>query len=99
MVGPQSTAPSYKEDNAIKLYYFGSVMARAEPIRMMLDYIGHKWEDVRCDFKDFGKMKEEGKLDFGSLPMLEIDGKRLNQTTAIINYVGAKAGLQPIDVL
>ena len=33
------------------------------------------------------------------MPMLEMDGHRLVQTQAIINYVGAKAGLQPIDPL
>jgi len=33
-------------------------------------------------------MKKDGKLDFGSMPMLEIDGKKLVQTQAIMNYLG-----------
>lgn len=74
-------------------------MFRAEPVRMMLHYIGLKWEDVRCNMDDFKKLKRDEKLDFGSMPMLEMDGKRLTQTTAIINYVGGKAGLQPTDPL
>ena len=63
----------------IKLYYF-DVMARAEPIRMMLNYAGLVWEDVRCTSEDFAKMKAGGKLDFGSMPILEIDNMTLCQT-------------------
>ena len=63
----------------IKLYYFNA-MARAEPLRMMLNYTGLVWEDVRCTGEEFAKLKSEGKLDFGTAPMLEIDDKRLCQT-------------------
>ena len=44
-------------------------------------------------------MKSEGKLEFGTMPMLEIDGKKLVQTQAIMNYVGSKCGYQPSDLL
>ena len=44
-------------------------------------------------------MKKDGKLDFGAMPMLEIDGKKLCQTQAIVNYIGAKYDLCPDDLL
>ena len=64
-------------------------MGRAEPIRMLLAYTGICWADVRCTGDEFGKMKKDGKLDFGSVPMLEMDGMKLVQTQAIINYLGS----------
>ena len=44
-------------------------------------------------------MKKRGDLDFGSLPMLEIDDMQLCQTEAIINYLGAQFGYLPSDLL
>ena len=41
----------------------------------------------------------EGKLDFGAVPMLEMDGKRLTQTQAIMNFLGCTFDLQPTDLL
>ena len=77
-----------KETSINRLHYF-DLMGRAEPIRMLLAYTGICWADVRCTGEDFGKMKKDGKLDFGSMPMLEMDGMKLVQTQAIINYLGS----------
>ena len=58
----------------------------------MCDYIvtGDSWKEL----------KESGKLDFGSVPMLELeDGTRLTQTNAVLHYVGKMYGLIPEDPL
>ena len=44
-------------------------------------------------------MKADGKLDFGSVPMLEIDGMKITQTAAIVNYVGATFKYNTEDLL
>ncbi len=44
---------------ATKLHYFDTV-GRAGRVRMVMHQAGVKWEDVRCSFEDFGKMKAEG---------------------------------------
>ena len=57
----------------IRLYHFDS-MARAEPIRMLLEHSGLQWQDVRCTKDEFEMIKCQSKLDFEYLPMLEMDG-------------------------
>ena len=50
---------------------------RAEPSRMLLHHAKADWENVACSPEDFAKLKEEGKSEFGQLPVLEIEGKYL----------------------
>lgn len=38
------------------------------------------------------RYKEAGESPLGQLPMLECDGLRLSQTTAIVNYIARKVG-------
>ena len=77
-----------------KLYYF-DVYGRAEPIRMLLWHAKQEFEDVRLSPEDFGKLKEEGKLEFGQVPALEIDGKQYTQSHAILRLLGRKFGYYP----
>lgn len=53
------------------------------------------FEDVRNVKRD--ALKAEGKLTFGSTPVLEVDGKILSQTQAMATYCSKLAGLHPDD--
>ncbi|CEL93412.1 unnamed protein product [Vitrella brassicaformis CCMP3155] len=80
-----------------KLLYF-DIKARGEPIRLCFAIAGIDFDDVRIGRDELSALKEEpGKLPFGQLPVVEIDGKRLAQTLACCMYVGKKAGLVPTD--
>ncbi|KAG4070509.1 hypothetical protein HA402_005741 [Bradysia odoriphaga] len=78
------SAPSYK------LYYF-NLRALAEPIRYVLAYGGIKYEDVRVEREDWPKLKPT--MPIGQMPVLEVDGKRVHQSIAILRYVAKIAGL------
>ncbi|CAD6232177.1 GSCOCT00001784001.3-RA-CDS, partial [Cotesia congregata] len=80
--------PSYK------LTYF-PVKALAEPIRFILSYGGVEFEDDRFDRNDWPKIKPT--MPFGQVPVLEIDGKKVNQSTAICRYLAKQHGLAGKD--
>lgn len=73
-----------------KLTYF-PVKALAEPVRFLFSYGGIEFEDVRFNRDDWPKIKPT--TPFGQVPMLEIDGKKINQSTAIARYVAKQVGL------
>ena len=56
----------------MKVVYF-DLFARAEPIRMMLSYAKVPFEDVRINGEQLKTMKEEGQLEYGQVPYLELD--------------------------
>jgi len=68
---------------------------RAECVRMGLFLGDIPFEDIR-DQKSID-LKAAGKLTFGAVPVLEVDGKILSQTQAMASYAGKLAGLQPGD--
>jgi glutathione S-transferase len=80
--------PSYK------LTYF-DVTALAEPIRFLLSYLNEDFEDFRFPREQWPSLKPS--MPFGKVPVLEIDGKVLNQSTAITRYLSKKAGLAGSD--
>ena len=84
----------------MKLYYF-DMYGRAEPIRMLLHLAGEKYEDIRVDQDEgFDKLLKENKLEFGQVPVLELDdGTILSQSWAIMRYLGLKYKLIPTDPL
>ena len=45
-----------KGDGTPKIYYFG-FYGRAEPIRMIMEVAGVKYDDVRMSFEQFGALK------------------------------------------
>ncbi|XP_050440184.1 glutathione S-transferase-like [Adelges cooleyi] len=77
-----------------KLTYF-NVTALAEPIRFLLSYLNTDFEDYRFDRELWPTIKPT--MPFGKVPVLEIDGKTLNQSTAITRYLAKKAGLTGSD--
>jgi len=77
-------APTYK------LYYF-NIRALAEPIRYLLAYGGITYEDVRVERADWPTLKPT--MPMGQMPVLEVDGKRVHQSIAILRYVAKIVGL------
>ncbi|NP_001313601.1 glutathione S-transferase isoform X1 [Acyrthosiphon pisum] len=77
-----------------KLTYF-NFPALAEPIRFLLSYLEIDFEDVRFEREQWPSIKPT--MPFGKVPILEIDGKVLNQSAAISRYLSKKAGLAGSD--
>ena len=80
-----------------KLTYFDFDGGRAEPIRIAFHTAGIKFEDNRLSFPEFGEMRQSTR--FNSVPVLEIDGAAVTQSSALGRYVGKMAGLYPKDDL
>jgi len=78
-----------------KLVYF-DYEGFGEAIRLALTHAGVPFEDVRHDDMQPG-WKDRIKTPFGKLPMLEIDGKVLPESMAILRYIGEQHGLQADD--
>jgi len=74
------TFPSYK------LTYF-NCRGRAEPARFVFAFAGVPYEDVRLEYATWTK-EEAQKFPWGLLPVLEVDGKVLAQSGAIVRYLG-----------
>ena len=72
---------------------------RAEVVRLALFAGGVPFEDVRVKFgsDELKTMRAEGKLTFGAIPVMEVDGKMLSQTQAMAVYAAKLAGLHPED--
>lgn len=73
-----------------KLYYF-DLKGLAEAIRFLLAYGGIEYEDVRVARDDWPELKKT--MPMGQLPVLEVDGKRVYQSSAISRYLAKKVGL------
>jgi len=80
----------------LKLYYF-DIKGKGEQIRLICAYSGLKLEDHRFESRDAFLAMKEGRLPFGQVPMLEVDGKgAMVQSTAIMRYLGKLSGLYPM---
>ncbi|XP_038061210.1 S-crystallin SL11-like [Patiria miniata] len=76
--------PSYK------VVYFNS-RGRAEPIRLMLAHVGQKFEDVRYTHEEWPQHKAGAPLQ--QLPYLEVDGKAMPQSRAVLGFLAREYGL------
>ena len=54
----------------LKLHYF-PLYGRGEPIRMLLDHAGVKFEENKITFADWPALKTSGKFEGGFIPGLE----------------------------
>lgn len=80
-----------------KLTYFDIDGGRGEPIRLALHIGGIEFEDLRLTFSEFGEARQSFR--FRALPVLEIDGQPVTQSTSLARFVGKKVGLYPTDDL
>ena len=78
-----------------KLTYFDFHGGRGEPIRLAFFMGGISFVDDRVSFADWPARKPG--TPFGSVPVLEVDGKEIAQSNTITRYVGKLAGLYPSD--
>ncbi|XP_036270057.1 glutathione S-transferase A2-like [Pipistrellus kuhlii] len=76
-----------------KLHYMNGRL-RMEPIRWLLAAAGVEFEEQILESReDMEKLINDGSLMFQQVPMVEIDGMKLAQTRAILNYIAAKYNL------
>ncbi|KAM7027209.1 uncharacterized protein RBU47_000456 [Passerculus sandwichensis] len=81
-----------------KLYYFDG-RGKMESIRWLLAAAGVEFEEEFLETRDqYEKLLQGGSLLFQQVPMVEIDGMKMVQTRAILNYIAAKYNLYGKDL-
>jgi len=73
----------------LKLTYF-NIEGAAEKLRLLFVLTGTAFEDNRISFQEFGALKDS--LPTGQVPVLEIDGKQMAQSYALLRLLGRKLG-------
>jgi glutathione S-transferase len=64
----------------------------------MLAAVGQPFTNVAITTADdLAALRASGRLPFDQMPLLEIDGLSLSQTTALIRYLARRGGLMPAD--
>lgn len=77
----------------VKLHYFKG-RGRAETTRWMLAAAGVAFENVDIATpEDLSALRASGLPPFGQLPVLEIDGLALSQSSAMVRYLARRADL------
>ena len=80
------------------LHHFNA-RGRMECIRWLLAAAGVEFEEKFIQSpEDLEKLKKDGNLMFDQVPMVEIDGMKLAQTRAILNYIATKYDLYGKDM-
>ncbi|MFT4705833.1 MAG: glutathione S-transferase [Bradymonadia bacterium] len=79
----------------LKLYYFDFDGGAGEAARLTFHIGGVPFEDYR--FMREGWKEIKPTTPYGSVPVLEIDGQMVAQSTAITRYAGKLGGLYPTD--
>ena len=78
----------------MRLVYF-PVPGRAEASRVALSLSGLKWDDVEVNGDEYQKMKSEGSLPWGMLPVLITNNGTIAESSAILRFIGEKSDLIP----
>ncbi|KAK6169516.1 hypothetical protein SNE40_020556 [Patella caerulea] len=79
--------------SGVKLVYFNG-RGKGELIRLTLTYIGLEFEEFYLTEKsEVEKLRADGHLLFQQVPLLEIDGKRIVQSGAILRYLARRGGI------
>ena len=78
-----------------KLYYF-NVKGRAEPIRFVFAQAGVTYEDIRLNKEQWAEFKP--KTPYGTMPVLEVDGKMLGQSHLIERFLAEQYELAGSNV-
>ena len=81
-----------------KLSYW-KLPGRAEASRLALHCSGLNWENHILNRETWSILKESllPTLPQVNIPLLEVDGKYLVESNAILRYIGSEGGLMPID--
>ena len=79
----------------LKLTYFDIHGGRAEVTRLALVISETPFEDNRISFQEFGET--QSSFPFNAVPILEVDGEALTQSSTISRYVGKLTNLYPED--
>ena len=67
---------------------------RAETTRWMLAATGVQFTNAAIDTpEELAALRASGKLPFDQMPLLEIDGLNLSQSSAMVRYLARRAGL------
>lgn len=81
---------------ATLIYFRGR--GRAETTRWMLAATGVAFANVAIDTpEELAALRASGKLPFDQMPLLEIDGLNLSQSSAMIRYLARRGGLYGND--
>ncbi|XP_046496068.1 glutathione S-transferase A4-like isoform X2 [Equus quagga] len=81
-----------------KLCYFRG-RGRMESIRWLLAAAGVEFEEEFIETREqYEKLQKDGRLLFGQVPLVEMDGMVLTQTKAILSYLAAKYDLYGKDL-
>lgn len=76
-----------------KLTYFRG-RGRAETTRWMLAATGVAFVNLPIDTpEELAELRASGKLPFDQMPLLELDGHHLSQSSAMIRYLARRGGL------
>uniref|UniRef100_G3UNT2 glutathione transferase n=1 Tax=Meleagris gallopavo TaxID=9103 RepID=G3UNT2_MELGA len=79
--------------------HYVSVRGRMEPVKWLLAAAGVEFEERILKTKDdLQKLRTDGCLLFQQVPMVEIDGMKMVQTRAILNYIAGKYNLYGKDL-
>lgn len=79
----------------LKITYFDIQGGRAEVARLALTIAEVPFEDDRITFEQFGETRL--LMPFGAVPIMEVDGEVLTQSSTISRYVGKLTNLYPED--
>ncbi|XP_063169699.1 glutathione S-transferase-like isoform X2 [Candoia aspera] len=81
-----------------KLTYFNG-RGRMESIRWLLAAAGVEFEEIFLETREqYLKLIKDGCLLFDQVPLVEMDGLKLVQTKAILNYIAGKYNLHGKDL-
>ncbi|GFH29640.1 uncharacterized protein HaLaN_28333, partial [Haematococcus lacustris] len=78
----------------IRLIYF-DIPGKAELTRVLLNVGNVPFEDYTISREQWAELKPT--MPYGQIPVLEVDGKQLAQSSAIERYAARLAGLYPQD--
>ncbi|GAA6104959.1 glutathione S-transferase, alpha tandem duplicate 1 [Tachysurus ichikawai] len=82
----------------VLLYYFNG-RGKMESIRWLLAVAGVEFEEVYLTTEEqFRNLVDDGALLFHQVPLVEMDGMKLVQTKAILNYIAAKYNMYGKDI-
>ncbi|KAI1708450.1 putative glutathione S-transferase 5 [Ditylenchus destructor] len=73
-----------------KLHYF-DVRGMGEPIRLIFAFANEPFEDIRFTMDNWPNLKS--KYKYGKVPVLEVDGKQLAQSSVIARYLAERFGI------